>query len=149
MKNQAKRRSDEALTEARKTAVRMRAEGYTAKAIAAILEVNPNTVYRWDTQAREGGEAALTVQKRGRRKGEKRRLSLVQELAVRETICRQTPDAVGLPFALWTRRAVQLLIAQETTVWLPIRTVGLYLARWGLTPQKPLKKAHEQDPPGR
>jgi CelD/BcsL family acetyltransferase involved in cellulose biosynthesis len=39
------------LTEAQKTAVRMRAEGYTVKAIAAILEVNPNTVYRWDAQA--------------------------------------------------------------------------------------------------
>jgi|UPI00040C20CA DNA-binding NarL/FixJ family response regulator len=37
MKNrQAKRLSDETLTEARNTAVRMRAEGYTNKAIAAI-----------------------------------------------------------------------------------------------------------------
>lgn len=41
---------------------------------------------------------------------------------------------------------MQRLIVQETTVWLPIRTVGLYLARWGLTPRKPLKKAYEQDP---
>jgi transposase len=26
----------------------------------------------------------------------------------------------------------------------PIRTVGHYLKRWGMTPQKPLKKAYEQ-----
>jgi transposase len=145
-RRQAKRRSDEALTEARKTAVRMRAEGHTAKAIGKILEVHPNTVYRWDTQARDGGESALQVQRRGRRKGEKRRLNLEQEIALRETICQQTPDAVGLPFALWTRQAVQRLIAKETKVMLPIRTVGLYLGRWGLTPQKPLKKPYEQDP---
>jgi transposase len=49
----------------------------TAKAFAAVLEVNPNTVYRWDTRAREAGEAALMVQKRRRRKGEKQRLRVV------------------------------------------------------------------------
>lgn len=141
-----KQRSDQALTEARKTAVRMRAEGYTAKAIATILEVHPNTVYRWASQARNGGDTALVVQRRGRRKGEQRRLSVGQEIALQALICHQTPDALGLPFALWTRQAVQFLIAQQTEVWLPIRTVGLYLKRWRLTPQKPLKKAYEQDP---
>ena len=29
---------------------------------------------------------------------------------------------------------------------MPIRTVGEYLKRWGMTPQKPLKRAYEQDP---
>lgn len=28
---------------------------------------------------------------------------------------------------------------------MPIRTVGEYLLRWGYTPQKPLKRAYEQD----
>ncbi len=27
-----------------------------------------------------------------------------------------------------------------------VRTVGKYLKRWGLTPQKPIKKAYEQRP---
>lgn len=29
---------------------------------------------------------------------------------------------------------------------MPIRTVGEYLKRWGMTPQKPLKRAYEQSP---
>ena len=29
---------------------------------------------------------------------------------------------------------------------MPIRTVGEYLKRWGYTPQKPLKRAYEQNP---
>lgn len=29
---------------------------------------------------------------------------------------------------------------------MPIRTVGEDLKRWGYTPQKPLKRAYEQDP---
>jgi len=51
-----KRRSDAALTEARKTRGRMRAEGYTAQAIAAIWAVPPHTVSRWDSQAQAGGD---------------------------------------------------------------------------------------------
>jgi len=145
-RRKAKLRSDEALTEVRQTGVRMRRQGYTAKAIAEILEVHPNTVYRWESRAQAADEAALKVLKRGRKVGEKRHLSLLQELELQRRIRLETPEATGLPFALWTRRAVQALIEQETGVVMPIRTVGLYLQRWGFTPQKPLQKAYEQDP---
>jgi hypothetical protein len=36
------------------------------------------------------------------------------------------------------------LIEQETGLKMPIRTVGKYLKRWGMTPQKPAKRAYEQ-----
>jgi len=58
----------------------------------------------------------------------------------------KTPDQLKLPFALWTRKAVQEAIAQHYGVKLPIRTVGEYLHRWGFTPQKPVKRAYEQQP---
>lgn len=51
-----------------------------------------------------------------------------------------------LSYALWTRKAVQELIQQESGIDMPIRTVGEYLKRWGLTPQKPVKRAYEQSP---
>ncbi|XGV94822.1 MAG: winged helix-turn-helix domain-containing protein [Leptolyngbya sp. BL-A-14] len=44
------------------------------------------------------------------------------------------------------RSAVQQLIAYECHVELPLRTVGASPNRWGYTPQKPLKRAYEQDP---
>ena len=56
------------------------------------------------------------------------------------------PDQLKLPFALWTRIAVQQLIKQLWAIKMPIRTVGEYLKRWGFTPQKPLRKAYEQNP---
>lgn len=142
----AKYRSDAALTEVRQTALRMREQGYTARQVAEVLEVHPNSVYRWQTLARSGAAAALTVRKRGRRVGEKRHLDPGQEIELQRRIRTETPEALGLPFALWTRRAVQVLIEQATGVVMPIRTVGLYLQRWGFTPQKPLRKAYEQDP---
>jgi transposase len=53
---------------------------------------------------------------------------------------------VGLPFALWSRAAVGMLIARRCGVELAVRTAGKYLARWGFTAQKPVRRAHEQDP---
>lgn len=58
----------------------------------------------------------------------------------------QSPDQLKLDYALWTRKAVMELILYETGIEMPIRMVGEYLKRWGLTPQKPAKRAHEQNP---
>ena len=56
------------------------------------------------------------------------------------------PEQLLLPFALWTREAVQQLIARECGVAVSIRTVGRYLKAWGFTPQRPARKALEQNP---
>ena len=56
------------------------------------------------------------------------------------------PDQLTLPFALWTREAVAQLIERRFGVRLSIWTVGRLLARWGLTAQKPVRRAWEQDP---
>ena len=42
--------------------------------------------------------------------------------------------------------SVQQLIKQFWEIDMPIRTVGEYLNRWGFTPQKPFRKAYEQNP---
>jgi transposase len=51
-----------------------------------------------------------------------------------------------MPYALWTRESVRELIKEQFGIALPIRTVGHYLKRWGMTPQKPVKQAYEQQP---
>ena len=56
------------------------------------------------------------------------------------------PDQIKLPFTLWTRQAVQKLIANRFGKSLALSTVGDYLKRWGFTPQKPAKRAYEQQP---
>ncbi len=38
------------------------------------------------------------------------------------------------------------LIEIRVGITLPVRTMGEYLKRWGFTPQKPLKRAYEQNP---
>ena len=65
---------------------------------------------------------------------------------MREIIADKLPEQLKLAFALWTRRAVAELLKQRFGLNLPVRTMGLYLKRWGFTPQKPIKKAYEQNP---
>src|SRR5699024_7276110 len=38
------------------------------------------------------------------------------------------------------------LILDEYGIDVPVRTVGIYLGRWGFTPQKPIQRAYEQSP---
>jgi transposase len=51
-----------------------------------------------------------------------------------------------MDFALWNRAAVMQLIERECGIKLHVRSVGKYLARWGFTPQKPIRRAYEQRP---
>ena len=69
-------------------------------------------------------------------------LSAEQERRIRRLIIDRSPDQSRLAYALWTREAVQELIAGQLGQRLPIRTVGEYLRRWGLTPQKPAKRIY-------
>jgi transposase len=94
----------------------------------------------------ERGAAGLKTGPRGPGPGHGRFLDAGQEAAVRDLIRRHTPDELGLPFALWSRPAVRELIWQRLRVRLAVRTMGTYLARWGFTAQKPLRRAYEQDP---
>jgi transposase len=93
-----------------------------------------------------GQNRCTQVEKRGRKQGEKRTLTPEQEKRIQKAIADKEPDQLKLPFALWTRITVQQLIKQLLSTDMPIRTVGEYLSRWGFTPQKPLRRAYEQNP---
>ncbi len=95
---------------------------------------------------KEIGAKALRDAPGGRRSGQGRMLDAAQELLVRQLIADKTPDQLKMPYALWSRAAVAQLVEQCFGIRLAVRTVGLYLSRWGFTPQKPMKKACEQSP---
>ena len=133
--------------EIRKLVIRLRQQsGLDAEALAAIAGVHPGTVRKWLSRARTAGVGSLTEKPRGRPVGSCRKLTLAQELWVRETVIGQNPKQQCLPFALWTRRAIRELLRQEFGLELSDRLVGKYLKRWGFTPQRPIKRALEQSP---
>lgn len=130
----------------RQQAIRLRKQGKKFVDIAAYLGVHRNTVSQWWQQYRQCGDVALQQQQRGVKFGQWRTISPCEEETVQQLMLAHFPDELEIDSALWTRQAVQALIAQQYGVEMPIRTVGEYLKRWGFTPQKPLKRAYEQDP---
>ena len=64
---------------------------------------------------------------------------------IRRLIVGRCPDQLKLPFALWTREAVGQLIARKTGLRLSLTAIGSYLAAWGFTAQKPIRRASERD----
>ena len=145
-KRDARKISSEAQYELRCRCLRMLRQGMKQVEVASILEVSRTSVVRWWRNYRQEGMNGLKQKTRGRRHGQKRRLDREQERSIQRMLVDKTPDQLKLPFALWTRKAVQEAIAQHYDVKLPIRTVGEYLHRWGFTPQKPVKKSYEQQP---
>lgn len=139
--------SPEAQREKRGIALGMRDQGYTFVDIAKAVGVHSRTVQKWLSRVEtEGLEAALAGQPRGYAVGLNRNLTQEQESQIRSYITDRMPDQLKMPYALWTRKAVRDLILSHTGVNMPIRTVGLYLSRWGYTPQRPVKRAYEQRP---
>ena len=135
------------LEERRKQAVLLHKKGYGKGEIAGIVGVHRNTSGKWIESWKEGGARALKAARRGVGEGVGRSLSPEQERDIRKRITDKMPDQLKLPFVLWTREAVAELVLQEHGIAMPVRTVGDYLKRWGMTPQKPVKRAYERSEP--
>lgn len=138
--------SREARHERRVQVIRLRKAGKTYDEIAEQTGLSRTGVFNICSRHAEGGAAALKDAIGGRKVGDKRLLTAPQERAMRQFIQDKTPDQLKLPYALWTRAAVGQLIEQRIGVKMGVRTIGKYLARWGFTPQKPMRKAYEQSP---
>jgi transposase len=138
--------SREARHERRVQVIRLRKAGLTYELIAQQTGLSRTGVFNICARHEAGGAAALRDRMGGRPLGDGRLLSAEQEAEVRRLIADRTPDQLKMPYALWTRTAVAQLIEQRFGIVLAVRTMGLYLKRWGFTPQKPMKKAYEQSP---
>lgn len=130
----------------RKRAIRMIRQGHKQIEIVELLGINKNSVCTWYSNYKKHGTKGLKEKARGHKKGEGRLLSPLQEKLVQNMITDKMPDQLKLPYGLWTRQAITELIKREFGISIAIRTMGDYLHRWGFTPQKPKKRAYEQNP---
>jgi transposase len=132
--------------ERRRQVIGLRQAGLTYRAIAEQVGLSRTGVIDICQRFAAEGAKGLVSKPRGRKPDEQRLLDAAQEAEVQGLVRRHTPDELGLPFALWSRAAVRELVARRCGVELAVRTVGKYLARWGFTAQKPIRRAYEQDP---
>lgn len=143
----ARKLSQDAQEALRKRAVRLvNTVGKSVREVADIIGVARWTVYKWLAAVRLHGEPGILKKRRGPRKGSRAALTTAQCKFIQRMITDRCPDQLKMPFALWTRGAVQHLIHHCFGVKLHIATVGKYLKSWGYTPQRPLRRAYTQNP---
>jgi len=127
--------------------IRLRQQsGMPIKSLAQVAGIHFRTVERWLSRARREGVGSLGEKKRGRPTGACRKLTLADEMWLREHIVTQTPQQMKLPFALWTRSTIKALVKERFGLEMQDRLIGKYLKRWGFTPQRLMKRALEQRP---
>ncbi len=129
----------------RKRAISLIKSGEKKKTIASLFGVRANTVSDWLKSYNTKGIKGLKDIKRGVKSEDKKLLTTQQEKAIQKMIIDTMPDQLKLPYSLWTRKAVKELIKRELNIELAINTTGDYLRSWGYSPQKPKKKAYEQN----
>ena len=125
----ARKLSTDAQQQIRYQVIRLRKQGRKHNEISAITGVHRSTCVAWWNRYKKQGKKALKIKKRGRPTGSCRKLTEEQERQIRKAIRDKCPDQLKLPFALWTRIAVQQLIRELWKIEVPIRTIGDYLKR--------------------
>ena len=102
-------------------------------------------VGKWMRLYRQKGERALAAQTRGAPKRE----GILKPRQCAQTVRAITdkyPEQARLPgFWLWTRDVVKEYIHRKFDVWLSLSSAGRLLRRWGMTPQKPVRRSYQRD----
>jgi transposase len=145
-KEDARYQTLDQLHERRKQVVRLHCKGMAVMQIVGLVGLSYPTVRSVIDRDETEGIASIKPARRGRSTGQGRSLTEEQEIAIQRIICDKRPEQLKMAFALWNRAAVRQLMEREYGIQLSVRGVGNYLARWGFTPQKPIKKAYEQRP---
>lgn len=144
-KRDARYLSPEAQAELRLRVVNAVNAGMKQAEAARVFGVSRWSVVQWMQAVQSHGTQALAPKRRGRRVGEAGKLDRIQAERIRKLVVGKMPEQLKLPFYLWTRAGVQMLIKREYGVRLSLSAVGGYLKRWGLSVQRPVKRAYERN----
>jgi len=130
------------LEELRIAAVKAVQEGATPTEAARAVGVDVRRVFEWLAMYRAGGWHALRSKTAT---GRPKKLSAQQIKFIYDTVTMKNPLQVKLPFALWTRAQIKTLIYREFGLTLSLPSIGRLLAQLGLTCQRPLFRAYQQN----
>lgn len=127
----------------RRLAARLLGKGWTPGRVAEVFGQSRSWVFAVQGAVRKGGEAALVAIPRP--EGAKK-VSVQRRAELAALMKDRTPVSFGFDQALWTRGIVRDLIGQRWGIDVSLPTVGIVLHDLGFSPQRPIRKAIEQDP---
>lgn len=145
LKTNAQKVGTETQYEIRKTIVRMLKNGIKGKEIAKILGVSEGHVSNVKKAYKQNGINGIKPKPMGRKKGDKRILNLNQEKEIIKLITENDPMQLKFKDCMWTRKNIRQLIKNRYGIDIKPSTLGYYLARWGFSVQRPVKRAYKQD----
>jgi transposase len=126
----------------RKRAIRRIQAGESPEVVIKALGFHRSAVYQWLKRYEEGGIEALNFKKIP---GAQPKLTAVQKKKIFDIVTMKNPEQLKFPFALWTLAMVRQLIKDQFDVTLSEVSVGRILKELGLSPQKPLRRAWQQN----
>jgi len=133
----------DAQADLRRNAVRQVLAGESPEDVARIVGRHRSWIYRALKAYETKGEEGLGVHKAP---GKLPILDDRKRQALRKVILGKTPDQLKMEFSLWTVDQVVAYIVQRWEIRLSISTATRVLHDLGLSFQKPLTKAFQQDP---
>ena len=129
----------------KKQVVRLKELGKSGVEIEEMTGINKSAVSRiWQTYLREG-VAGIKPKKPGKRKGEHMLLTPDEQKGIRQTIISNTPNQLKMAGFLWTLSKISQHIWDTYRKRVSVRCLSNYMKRWGLTCQRPTKRACGQD----
>ena len=129
--------------EERVRAVQLLKEGNDAAMVGRMFQVSRAMLFRWQQKYNDGGPAALETKKTP---GPASRLSPTQMSKLYAIIAGSDPRQFQFDFGLWTRKIIRDLIRREFGVKFSEVQVGRLLTKMGMSPQRPLYRAYQQNP---
>jgi transposase len=118
-------------------------DGLPAQSVMVALKLSRTTYFEWKKKYQEHGLDGLKVRPLP---GAAPKLTDQQSSELRGWLVGRDPRQFQFDFALWTRRIVRDLIRLQFDVEMTPQGVGQLLRRLGLSPQRPLYRAYQQNP---
>jgi transposase len=141
--NDGRKLDHKTLEQLRIRAVGQIEQGAHPQDVAQALGMTRAAVYGWLARYREGGLDALRAKPVP---GRPPRLSGAQLGRLYGLVVGNDPRQLRFAFALWTRAMVRELVRREFGVRLSEVSIGRLLRKLGLSPQRPLYRAYQQNP---
>ena len=134
--------------EIRRHVVRLKKMGKTGKEIEELTGVRQNRASEiWTAYQREG-ESSLERKKYGRKAGSHMVQTTEKQENIRKTVEEKIPEDFGITGKLWTLGRTRQYIQKQFHKAINERTLSDYMKRWGMSCQRPAKRARKQNPTG-
>jgi len=129
----------------RKQVVRLKLQGKKGAEIEECTGVYQTRISQIWKAYQDGGINGIRPKKSGRKAKSQMILTRDEQKLIRETIISKTPNQLKLAGFLWTLEKISSHIWSVCRKKVSARCLSNYMKRWGLTCQRPTKRAFGQD----